>query len=326
MLNSFGYINDSSMQKHKEEKEKNAAKKAKTLLYICATIWHENTNEMLQLLKSIMRLDIDHHQKKTSINGDSFEYEAHIFFDDAITNFPDGSSEPNEYVQNLIQVVSQAACFAHKRSIELEPAIKVVTPYGGRLKFKLPGGNYLVVHLKDKSKIRNKKRWSQVMYMYYLVGYKYFGSLEAMEAYYDVDFPTKSPSINEEFKGFGSLLNKIGAKLRTELENTFILTLDGDVEFRPAAVRLMLDKIRENKRIGSVCGRVHPIGSGPVVWYQIFEYAVGHWLQKVSEHMFVSFRFLHNRLFIVNTNCVLHSQNKILIGKCLMQPGLFLFD
>lgn len=25
---------------------------------------------------------------------------------------------------------------------------------------------------------------------------------------------------------------------------------------------------------------------GPIVWYQKFEYAVGHWLQKVSEHVF----------------------------------------
>jgi chitin synthase len=73
-----------------------------------------------------------------------------------------------------------------------------------------------------------------------------------------------------------------------KLENTFILTLDGDVEFRPQAACLMIDKIKESKKIGSVCGRVHPIGSGPIVWYQIFEYAVGHWLQKVSEHIFVS--------------------------------------
>jgi chitin synthase len=51
----------------------------------------------------------------------------------------------------------------------------------------------------------------------------------------------------------------------------------------------MIDKIKESKKIGSVCGRVHPIGSGPIVWYQIFEYAVGHWLQKVSEHIFVGF-------------------------------------
>ena len=36
------------------------------------------------------------------------------------------------------------------------------TPYGGRLEWTLPGGNPLIVHLKDKTKIRHKKRWSQV--------------------------------------------------------------------------------------------------------------------------------------------------------------------
>lgn len=25
--------------------------------------------------------------------------------------------------------------------------------------------------------------------------------------------------------------------------------------------------------------------SGPMVWYQLFEYAIGHWLQKATEHM-----------------------------------------
>lgn len=24
---------------------------------------------------------------------------------------------------------------------------------------------------------------------------------------------------------------------------------------------------------------------GPLAWYQIFEYAIGHWLQKATEHM-----------------------------------------
>jgi len=45
---------------------------------------------------------------------------------------------------------------------EMPPPTKMVTPYGGRLTWKLPGGNNLVVHLKDKLKIRHKKRWSQV--------------------------------------------------------------------------------------------------------------------------------------------------------------------
>jgi len=24
---------------------------------------------------------------------------------------------------------------------------------------------------------------------------------------------------------------------------------------------------------------------GPIVWYQKFEYAIGHWLQKAAEHI-----------------------------------------
>ncbi|RNA28824.1 chitin synthase, partial [Brachionus plicatilis] len=261
----------------------------KTTLFICATMWHENENEMLQLLKSIMRLDIDQSEKRrlNSSKSDCFDYEAHIFFDDAISHFPNGSSEPNHFVQNLIKSVEEAALFAHKYDVQIEPPTKIVTPYGGQLRFKLPGGNFLIIHLKDKTLIRNKKRWSQIMYMYYLLGYKYFGDLENMEKFYhsgnvyDVEHDKK-----KKFFGFGNFLKNIDNSLRQKLENTFILTLDGDVEFRPNSVKLMIDKMRESKKIGSVCGRVHPIGSGPIVWYQIFEYAVGHWLQKVSEHIF----------------------------------------
>lgn len=28
------------------------------------------------------------------------------------------------------------------------------------------------------------------------------------------------------------------------------------------------------------------LGSNPIVWYQKFEYAVGHWFQKTAEHVF----------------------------------------
>lgn len=34
--------------------------------------------------------------------------------------------------------------------------------YGRQIKYKMPGGNFMYIHLKDKSKIRHKKRWSQV--------------------------------------------------------------------------------------------------------------------------------------------------------------------
>ena len=54
----------------------------------------------------------------------------------------------------------------------VEDPIKIPTPYGGRLVWLLPGKNRLIVHMKDKNQIRHKKRWSQVMYMYYLLSFK----------------------------------------------------------------------------------------------------------------------------------------------------------
>ena len=86
------------------------------------------------------------------------------------------------------------------------------------------------------------------------------------------------------------------------MENTYLLALDGDVDFRPEAVRLLVDRMKKNKKVGAACGRIHPVGSGtrvsligrsvstlivsgPMVWYQKFEYAIGHWLQKAAEHI-----------------------------------------
>ena len=63
----------------------------------------------------------------------------------------------------------------HHCAITLSDPVKYCTPYGGRLIWTLPGGTKLVLHLKDKNKIRHKKRWSQCMYMYYLLAYRLVG-------------------------------------------------------------------------------------------------------------------------------------------------------
>ena len=65
----------------------------------------------------------------------------------------------------------------------------------------------------------------------------------------------------------------------------------------------VVDLMKRNPRIGAACGRIHPTGSGyrtPLILsiqtqpnttvrymqlYQKFEYAIGHWLQKATEHM-----------------------------------------
>ncbi|CAF4001820.1 unnamed protein product, partial [Rotaria sp. Silwood2] len=272
--------------------EKKLSAEVHTKIYSCATMWHETETEMLQLLKSIMRLDSDQCARRTARNYlhlkdlDYYEYEGHIFFDDAMEEDDNNEQVPNKFVQQLLSVVDRAATAIHQCPMKIPPPFKTPTPYGGRLTWVLPGGNFLIAHIKDKTKIRHKKRWSQVMYMYYLLGYRLFGDLNIIEKLYKRKRKkNSSKSKSKLFKGFGNLLNNMDNKKRIQMENTYLLALDGDVDFRPEAVRLLVDRMKKNKKVGAACGRIHPIGSGPVVWYQKFEYAIGHWLQKAAEHI-----------------------------------------
>lgn len=183
----------------------------------------------------------------------------HIFFDDAFVTDPQKCSdrvEPlNSYVKILVRHLNEAASNVHGVKMKVKPPTKVVTPYGGRLVWTLPGRTRLVAHLKHKAKIRRKKRWSQVMYMYYLLGYRIM-QLDA------------SPE-----------------RKMTIAQNTYLLALDGDIDFQPHAVHLLVGRMRIDPKLGAACGRIHPVGRGPMVWYQVFEYAIGHWLQKSTEHV-----------------------------------------
>jgi len=70
-----------------------------------------------------------------------------------------------------------------------------------------------------------------------------------------------------------------------EKDKCFILALDGDVDFDPPALDLVLHRLMRNPKVAACCGQIHPTGSGYLVGYQRFEYAVGHWLQKTAEHV-----------------------------------------
>ena len=67
-------------------------------------------------------------------------------------------------------------------------------------------------------------------------------------------------------------------------ENTYILTTDADVRFTHESVEALLDLMARDPTVGAVCGRTHPLGVGPIVWYQVFDYAIGHWFQKVHRN------------------------------------------
>ena len=55
--------------------------------------------------------------------------------------------------------------FYPKLNLIIKDPVIVPTPYGGRLEWDLPSGTRLIAHLKDKVKIRHKKRWSQVSHL-----------------------------------------------------------------------------------------------------------------------------------------------------------------
>lgn len=155
------------------------------MIYVCATMWHETTSEMVQLLKSIFRLvdysliplssellsyrlDSDQHARRTVqknlrvLDPDYYRFETHVLFDDAFEDDENGNRIPNRYVKQLVAAVNVAGAYVHGVEKIVEDPIKIPTPYGGRLVWLLPGKNRLIVHMKDKNLIRHKKRWSQV--------------------------------------------------------------------------------------------------------------------------------------------------------------------
>ena len=210
-------------------------------IFICSTMYHESEIEMRNLLLSIKSV--------ADAAADGFlkqKFESHIFFDGA-----NQGRDLNMYAMRLISLLEE--CFG----VGLEDGMKRYTPYGIQLAWIVSDQLRFVIHCKNGKKVKNKKRWSQVMYMYYTLFFR---------------VPTDNEHQTKE-------------ELDEHYERTFILTTDADIVFTPESVKSLIEMLVRDRTVGAVCARTHPLGTGPVVWYQVFDYAVGHWFQKVAENI-----------------------------------------
>lgn len=108
----------------------------KSCIYICTTMYREIEQEMEQLLNSLHDIDCARQKSKRQI-------ESHIFFDGAIKG-----DVLNNFVLQLISLIPRSL------KVKTEACMKIKTPYGMQMRWKLPGGMYFHVHLKDNLKVR----------------------------------------------------------------------------------------------------------------------------------------------------------------------------
>ncbi|CAG5111095.1 Oidioi.mRNA.OKI2018_I69.chr2.g5431.t1.cds [Oikopleura dioica] len=164
-----------------------------------------------------------------------FDLETHLFFDDSFDRTTFGK-ETNKWVNQYLRILQRLFVENGEENVRNQGRISE-TPYGERMVFRAFGAD-LTIHLKDSEKIKRGKRWSQVMYMNYLCNWK-----------------------------IGQEQMKDSNGRRADEKNSFILALDGDVDFQPKDFDLVLSRMLKSSKIGACCNQIQPNGTGPLVWF-----------------------------------------------------------
>ncbi|XP_013380780.1 uncharacterized protein LOC106151889 isoform X1 [Lingula anatina] len=261
MLEQWLWLNRKTYRTDTTKRNPDHLRKEATI-YINTTMYNESAEEMGQLLQSLRRVRDDRH-------ANSPAYYSHIWLDGAFDTKKKGDVFNTNTLRllSLLQDIFDVSFAPGDKGFE-----KVRTKYGMRLTWKFPLNSTealedperytmsLNLHLKDNRKVKNKKRWSQIMYLSLVLDY--------------LNQKPREGATAEELKQW-----------EQRLQNSYILATDADVKFTLPSVEALLEiYLRDDSlRIGAVCGRTHPLGSQvqPVVSYQVFDYAVGHWFQKV---------------------------------------------
>ncbi|XP_013417859.1 uncharacterized protein LOC106178970 [Lingula anatina] len=130
------------------------ARAEKSRVFICTTMYREAEFEMARLLSSLHKISATEKLKHVYL-------EAHIFLDNGVSD-----NHVTEFATQMISLLHS------KMEVSLHQGNELLTPYGLQLNWVLPGGMPFFIHLKDSTKVKSKKRWSQVMYMAYILNYR----------------------------------------------------------------------------------------------------------------------------------------------------------
>jgi hypothetical protein len=185
---------------------------------------------METLLRSLVRL-IVHQKRRVDTEGPKnvYELEINIFFDNTFDSKDSNKNEDEKYDDNIHhwkmtnQWVESFCEILRKvlKNYDMENSWKHAqifpTPYGGRIVYCIAGTPFNI-HLKDANEVMRGKRWSQIMYLYYLFGWK----IDQCQ-----------------------MENTIGIKL--EKENSYLLALDGDVDFEAIDFELVLARMVKDR-------------------------------------------------------------------------------
>ncbi|KAL5496346.1 hypothetical protein EMCRGX_G012610 [Ephydatia muelleri] len=197
-----------------EDVKKKPKKKEKKTVFVCSTMYREDSDEMEQMLSSIHNLACYYSEEKDKNQDPETcdHFESHVFFDGGVNG-----DSLTHFALQLVSLLEKSLSVDIKGMPKIQDTLRI----------------------QDNTKIKNKKRWSQVMYMNYVLNHR---------------IPSDTPALNGN--------------------STFILTTDADIRFTAESAVVLLDMLDSDPQVGAVCARTHPQGSGLLYWYQVFDYAI----------------------------------------------------
>lgn len=125
-------------------------------VFVCTTMYQESASEMRRLLCSLKKI-----RSSKAIKDRKMYIECHIFLDNGANE-----KKVKSFGIKLLTLICETLMMEEKYGTMIN------TPYGIRFSWNVPGQAPLFLHLKDSSLVQAKKRWSQIMYMKYILQYR----------------------------------------------------------------------------------------------------------------------------------------------------------